>query len=1579
MSAHPYNTRNRGVVPDIRGDPPDQQHRVAAPGVAVYPVGRALDPLETRRRWRGQQAALYQQAQAVYDEANRIVQNVGRFPLLTAAATELRTIFSRYLRPGPTASPREVQAAIDVLNQITGNVNFRAANALFERLPALAQVVNLPAVDNALYQEFRQALLWRINTLRTITTLADFLDFANTELTKGQSLYERILSYVPTFSDTDEEDEEEEEEQEEEEEEQQDGGDNYGDDEDDVPSDTDTVPSAPGYYASRKTQVTSEYNRRREIFFAHGDDSLYGGPHSFFNNNGDALNYMDESSGWRVFFRPLFTPDRVLNREDRIPDGEDDNWMFREGFGQEGENGLVVPGTRSAEWIWIFERLGLPGNQYTLPSQFRLRVTRSNQGCVIPAYLAAVIRSALARGDIQEDTHLRVSMAFGRDAREVANRRNGGLPPSYLLRTTNAYPVFHQDLSLTVRTMNLLQFARMCAEAESLILPPQEGEDDGNRPSGLNLSPNESLWLRFMIWSFTGAYIAGRWSAELEEEIKERCGCSGLYFPRNSTDNFCFEYSVLAGLIKYNMNGVDVLYANSNPESGSFDVRGLLYAAANMVYKDDKMKRYVEKVLALALNTENARPLLPISRPDDTLESLTFEELRKRIDEFSDENLPENVGVDVYMLDNKRKQKHIFPCYQAHGKRCKEGSYIIPILCFMSSLGQAHYCLIRDKRRFFRKNEGRVFFSCSKCRRTFISRKQLTNHICTEEAVFVKSSYDDIDDMPSYGVCKKCLLEFKTKEEMIMHNRECFMKGRTGYRQVRLIDPPEGNDPFTFKPKLLSERNEIRTETRKMEKELIYFGDFESWIEEIDGEHHIMSFGLFNEKGKKFVIGKTIEEMFKLIIDDALSEGVKIARLFFHNAMNYDSNFIFKWLTSSEKAKKWKVDGVMKQINKFQQLRIITDEKIQIIIGDTYQFLTMSLEGLVESVKSKSEDIEENKRVFPRFFEVMHSLLPFVEEADINKILRKNPFPYTWFNSPEKLEESFSTFLEIFKDKTYFKANVDLEKAYEHAKWVGETFHLETAGAYHDIYLSCDVLQLADIFMHAEQMFMKTHNIILRNYVGIPAATWHAFLRNTPGLDLPLYRSAHEALFFKAMTRGGVTCASTRFAEVDGKSESIIYLDVNGLYPFVMREKYPCKYLYLQNVHDCEGDDARRFIYDLAARCELNGEGFCAEVDLIYPHHLHDYTDDFPFAPEHLVTEASDYEASKYISDWLFINPNEPPPHFEGLVGTLRDKKNYCTHWRILMWYLKMGLIVNKVHTVVRFKEDNYLASYVQKNISLRNERTDGAGKMFYKLAGNALYGKTFENPFNHGKCVIVRDHETMAHLLENGNISQIGFSDGESTVVKMDGEKVYLDKPTYIGPIVTEYAKLHMYKLFYEEIMGIFGRANMKLLYTDTDSFIIRIRHPEGVESTEQLFAYIKERKPDLIGSIGGQVKSETGNTYGITKYIGLRAKSYYYETEDGHICKKSKGTTHDAQDTLSFAEYASALFDKKVIERTNVVFKRTAFSVSTIESERRALSSNDGKRIILEDGISTHAIGYAGNTSSLSSPSSSSFSNLN
>ena len=1316
---------------------------------------------------------------------------------------------------------------------------------------------------------------------------------------------------------------------------------------------------------------------------------MRGGPRSFFKSNEDALDYMEGSSSWRVYFQPLFTSRRVFNHGERPPlIGTDPNALFMGGEGAFGVEddfnpGYVRQGSRAPEWEWMFNRLGL-GDRFLMPEDFRVRVSQENEGAIIPAYLAVMLRSALERaniginGGVDGQTHIRLSMAFGNERREVENH-NGNRPASFLLRATNAYPVFHRDDSLQIDSMTIEQFARICAEAESLILPPQRGEGQG-KPSGLNLGVGSSLWMRFMVWTSDGAYIAGTWTPELEEEIKSRCGRRALYFARNVDNNFCFEYSVLSGLIKlFSTSGYDWFQHNADPNSGGYDVNVMLELAPHMSFSEEKVYEFIENLRKMVRN-EHGRMFT--GGEDKHLKSITFEAMRTSIDDFSEKYLPGNVGIDVYILDNKRRHKHIFPCYQAHGRRGAKGSNTIPILCFMSSEGKAHYCLIRDVRRFFQNNEGRIFFSCSQCRRTFITRRQLVAHICTEKPLLGDSSYEVNEYLPYVGVCWKCLLQFQREEEYEMHMRCCFMKGRTGYRHVELIEPPRNGAAAAFRPKLVSEEDELVTEKQKMEKELMYFGDFESSIDIDSGLHSVMSFGLYCENKRKFVIGKTIEQMFKLVTDDAEELGLKCARIFFHNSMNYDSNFIFKWLTESDTSKSWKIDGVMKNINKFQQLRITTDKKVTIIIGDTFQFLTLSLEGLVESVKSKTGDVQENKRTFPRFFFIMHKFMPSLSMDSLNRILKKNPFPYTWFDSSEQLQIPFEMFLHAFNEPRYFKAGTDLESAREHARWVGETFGLRTAGDYHDIYLACDVLQLADIFMHAEKVFMQTHKVILRNYVGMPSATWHAFLRNTPELDLPLYRSAHEALFFKAMTRGGVTCASIRYAEADGKTSSIIYLDVNGLYPYVMRQKYPCKYLTLWNPRECEGEYAERFIQNLAEQCEREGTGFCVEVDLSYPAEIHDLTDDYPLAPEHKVLKSDDYAASVYLQEWMEEHEGEQPPHFEGLVGTLFPKEHYCVHWKILLWYLKMGMKVTKVYTVVKFEESAYLAPYVEKNISLRNARTDAMGKMVYKLAGNALYGKTFENPFNHGKCVVVRDRDTFAHLMDNGTISQIGYMNGETTVVKMDGEKVVLDKPTYIGPIVTEYAKLHMYKLFYEEIMGIFGRENMKLLYTDTDSFIIHINHPEGIGSTKDLFKYIQERNPDLIGPIGGQVKSETGMEFGIKRYIGLRAKSYYYETEDGHVCKKSKGTTHDAQDGLTFDDYARALFGKQVVNCMNLVFKRTGFTVSTVESERRALSSNDGKRIILEDGISTHALGYAGsagNSNHFHSSSPPSFPNLN
>ena len=41
----------------------------------------------------------------------------------------------------------------------------------------------------------------------------------------------------------------------------------------------------------------------------------------------------------------------------------------------------------------------------------------------------------------------------------------------------------------------------------------------------------------------------------------------------------------------------------------------------------------------------------------------------------------------------------------------------------------------------------------------------------------------------------------------------------------------------------------------------------------------------------------------------------------------------------------------------------------------------------------------------------------------------------------------------------------------------------------------------------------------------------------------------------------------------------------------------------------------------------------------------------------------------------------------EKLVCDQTDKKNYFVHYRLLKFYLKMGMRVSKIHTVYQFKQ----------------------------------------------------------------------------------------------------------------------------------------------------------------------------------------------------------------------------------------------------------------------------------------------------
>ena len=116
---------------------------------------------------------------------------------------------------------------------------------------------------------------------------------------------------------------------------------------------------------------------------------------------------------------------------------------------------------------------------------------------------------------------------------------------------------------------------------------------------------------------------------------------------------------------------------------------------------------------------------------------------------------------------------------------------------------------------------------------------------------------------------------------------------------------------------------------------------------------------------------------------------------------------------------------------------------------------------------------------------------------------------------------------------------------------------------------------------------------------------------------------------------------------------------------------------------------------------EKNDQGYFLEVEVEYPEKLHELHNDLPFLPER-----------KKINN------------IEKLVTNLYDKNEHVIHIRNLKQALTHGLIMIKVHRVIKFNKKDWLKPDIDMNTKLR-QKENNFEKYFFKLMNNAVFGKT--------------------------------------------------------------------------------------------------------------------------------------------------------------------------------------------------------------------------------------------------------------
>ena len=97
------------------------------------------------------------------------------------------------------------------------------------------------------------------------------------------------------------------------------------------------------------------------------------------------------------------------------------------------------------------------------------------------------------------------------------------------------------------------------------------------------------------------------------------------------------------------------------------------------------------------------------------------------------------------------------------------------------------------------------------------------------------------------------------------------------------------------------------------------------------------------------------------------------------------------------------------------------------------------------------------------------------------------------------------------------------------------------------------------------------------------------------------------------------------------------------------------------------------------------------------------------------------------------------------------------------------------------------------------------------------------------------------------------------------------------------------------------------------------------------------------------------------IDEFVGLRAKLYSYKMFEGEESKKCKGVKKSVvKKSIDHEDYKKCLFTgKEQLQKMNVI-RSYKHEVYKEEINKIALSPDDDKRHILEDGMHTLALGH-------------------
>ncbi|XP_031633841.1 uncharacterized protein LOC116347406, partial [Contarinia nasturtii] len=498
-----------------------------------------------------------------------------------------------------------------------------------------------------------------------------------------------------------------------------------------------------------------------------------------------------------------------------------------------------------------------------------------------------------------------------------------------------------------------------------------------------------------------------------------------------------------------------------------------------------------------------------------------------------------------------------------------------------------------------------------------------------------------------------------------------------------------------------------------------------------------------------------------------------------------------------------------------------------------------------------------------------------------------------------------------------------------------------------------------DIFENFRETCHSIYNLDPAHYYTAPGLSWDAMLKYTR-VQIELFTDVDMIYFIESSIRGGIAQVSHRYAKANNRymnekfdpntpENYIMYFDANNLYGHAMSQSLPIgDYQWVENNnnkiiddYDANDEDAKseKWLYsqpDAIMNLPDDGQhGYIFEVDLHYPESLHDMHNDFPLCAE----------------------------------------KRRLPDDAMLKLALRHGMILKKVHRILKFRQSAWLKEYIDLNTEMRTKAKNDFEKNFFKLMNNSIFGKTMESVRNYRTLKLVNKwfgRNGARTYISRPDFEHCRIFDDSLVALEMRNTNIVMNKPIAIGMCVLDLSKITMYSFLYEFIKPYYG-DKAHILYSDTDSFIMDVETSdfyEDMRKNSEKYDTSDYPLPNVFNlerknkKIPGCFKDEMmGNI--IYEFVGLRAKCYAINTlvkklNDSN--KKAKGTKKIVvRNKIQFSDYVACVMNRQDVTRQQNSFRSINHNIYTISQNKIALNPFDDKRYVKKpDYINTLAWGH-------------------